>query len=89
MRVDGDRHATTNIHPRRPGTHYTGGCVGSRASLDSWENLPPPHPGSDPQTVQLVVTTVFRPTGREVVGRLCFASYELNLLSTAHGQVVL
>jgi len=64
--VRGQRHAPAALYPReRPGTHCTGGCVGSRAGLDRCGKSRHP-PGSDPRTVQPVVSryTVYatRPT---------------------------
>ena len=38
----------------RPGTHFTGGCVGPRAGLEGRKISSPP--GFDPQTVQPVVS---------------------------------
>jgi hypothetical protein len=49
-------HAPAVLYPRkRPGTHCTGGWVGSRAGLDMCgrSRLPP---GFDPRTVQLVAS---------------------------------
>jgi hypothetical protein len=34
MEVGGQRHATTALPPERPGTHFAGRWVGSRAGLD-------------------------------------------------------
>ena len=45
MRVGGQRHDPE----KRPGTHCTGGWVGSWPDLDSAENLAPPN--FDPRTV--------------------------------------
>jgi hypothetical protein len=42
MGVGGQRHAPAILPPgKRPGIHFIGGCVGSRASLDGAENLAP------------------------------------------------
>jgi len=35
MGVNGQRHAAANLAPGKiPGTHFIGGCVGTRAGLD-------------------------------------------------------
>jgi hypothetical protein len=49
------RHAPAALYPQeRPGTHCTGGWVGSRAGLDRCGKSQPP-PGFDPRTFQPVV----------------------------------
>jgi len=54
----GQQHATAALYPReRPGTHCTGGWVGSRAGLDGRKISPPP--GFDARTVQ------HKPTSKE------------------------
>jgi len=41
--VSGQQHAPAAINPReRPGTHFTRGWVGPRASLDGQETSSPP-----------------------------------------------
>jgi hypothetical protein len=53
MRVGGQRHASAALYPQeRPGTHCTGGWVGSRAGLDRCGISPPPD--FDHRTVQPV-----------------------------------
>ena len=48
-RVSGQQHALAALYPReRPGTHFTGGWVGSRAGLDGRKISSPP--GFDPAT---------------------------------------
>jgi hypothetical protein len=45
MVVGGQRHALAALPPeKRPGTHYLGGWVGSRANLDRFEKS---HPDRD------------------------------------------
>jgi len=45
--VSGQQHALAALYPRqRPGTHFTGGCVGPRAGLDRRKITSPP--GFDP-----------------------------------------
>jgi len=52
--VRGQRHAPAAPYPQeRPGTHRTGGWVGTRAGLD-WCGKSRHTPGFDPRTVQPV-----------------------------------
>jgi len=45
--VSGQQHAPVTLYPQeRPGTHFTGGWVGPRASLDRQKISSPP--GFDP-----------------------------------------
>jgi len=45
--VGGQQHALAALYPwERPGTHFTGGWVGPRASVDRWKISSPP--GFDP-----------------------------------------
>jgi len=47
MGVGGQRHAPAALPPgKRPGSHFTGGCVGPRADLDgNGKSRPPPPSG--------------------------------------------
>jgi len=50
--VRGQRYAPAALYPReRPGTHCTGGWVGSRDGLKRYKKSLPP-PAFDPRTVQ-------------------------------------
>jgi len=54
--VRGQRHAPAALYPReRPGTHYTGGWVGTRAGLDRCGKSRP-HRNSIPRTIQSVAS---------------------------------
>ena len=60
MGLGGQRHVLAALtHPptpqQKPGTHYTGGWVGSRAGLDRCGKSRPP-PGFDPRTVQPIAS---------------------------------
>ena len=45
--VSGQQYTPAALYPReRPGTHFTGGCVGPKAGLDGRKFLSPP--GFDP-----------------------------------------
>ena len=53
--VSGQQHAPAALYPQeRPGTHFTGGCVGHMAGLDGRKNLVPT--GIRSRTVQSVVS---------------------------------
>jgi len=57
MGVGGQRHAPAALPPgKRPGSHFTGGCVGPRADLDgNGKSRPPPLPGFGLRAFKLVV----------------------------------
>ena len=58
MGVDSQSHATATLLPRkRAGTHYKGGWVGPRASLDGNGKSHPPL-GFDLQTIQPIQGTI-------------------------------
>jgi len=57
--VSGQQHAPAALYPReRPGTHFTGGWVGTRAGLDGRKISSPP--GFDPRAVQPVAQSLYR-----------------------------
>ena len=51
MRMGSQRHAPAALAPGKTGTHFTGGWVGPRASLEKCGKSRPPL-GFDPRTVQ-------------------------------------
>ena len=56
MGVDGQRHPPATLPPgKRPGTHYTGGWVGSQSRSGRVRKISPP-PGFDTRTVQPVAS---------------------------------
>ena len=56
--VSGQQHTPAALYPReRPGTHFTGGWVGPRASLDGRKNLVPT--GIQSRTVQPAVSCLY------------------------------
>ena len=60
MWVSGQQHVPAAINPReRPGTHFTGGCLGTRAGVDRCGKSRPPT-GFDPRTVQPVAQSQHR-----------------------------
>ena len=65
--VSGQRHAPAAFYPReRPGTHCTGGWVGSRAGLEA-ENLAPTG-----------IRSPVRPTRSQSLYRLSYTAHKFN-----------